>query len=58
MKKPACWFVHPCAGSLLCMSAGVDFASVPASSHDRWLSTRLQGYLIPGGLVINIIAYP
>lgn len=42
-------------GLLLQKSAGVDFAVVPASSHNRWLSERLGGYLIPGKLILAII---
>ncbi len=37
------------------MSAGVEFTSVPAGLHNRRLSERLQGYLIPGELMITSI---
>jgi len=51
-------FIHPCTDSLLQLSAGGDFTSVPASSHNRWLSERPRSYLVPGGPVNMIIAYP
>jgi hypothetical protein len=41
-------------GQPLQRSAGVDFTAVPASSHDRWLSERLHGYLIPGKLMLRL----